>query len=274
MTNDQDNKLDGLLRNWAKQNSATDADIQALCDRISRAVDQAPFLDAGPATVRTDRFSVLGRAVWFSLGCSVALLFAFLLFPAARVPQEQQAGISETHQEVNKRDPEVPSLALLNESQLAGKGLLLAEMERMFADRLTWVAESDGQVCVGLLPQAGSAPSEATPMAVRVVVVSRKGDQEAWTPVWQIDVVTRGEELVDLTQDCIRSGTLSLWTYPLPDGKIAVDANFALPGPVSLESSFSGVQSPGVPKEILSIGTDRAEYRVFQTVSLLREGTG
>ena len=274
MTNDKDNQLDGLLRNWAEQNSATGAEIEALCERISTAVDRAPFLDAGPATVRTDRFSLLGRAVWFSLGCSVALLLAFLLFPTAPVPQNQQAGIPQPHQEVDDSDSEASSFALLAESQLVGKGLLLDEMDRMFADRLTWVAESDSQVCVGLLPETGPTSSKTIPMAVRVVVVSRKGNQENWTPLWQVDVVTRGEEIVDLTPDCIRSGTLSFWTYPLPDGKIAVDADFALPGPMPMESSFRGVQAAGVPKEILSIGTDDAEYRVFQTVSLLREGTG
>ena len=111
-------------------------------------------------------------------------------------------------------------------------------------------------------------------MAIRLVVVSRKGDDTAWTRVWAVDVVTRGEEVVALTREDSGVGKILLWTYPMPDGMVAVDGRIALPDPLPVDSSYSGIQREGTTKAILSMDAEGVEYRVFQSIAVVDEERG
>ena len=147
-------------------------------------------------------------------------------------------------------------------------------MERVFGTHLDWAAESEGRMCLGISPETQELASDGAPrVAIRVVIVSRPKTQREWSPVWSVDVVTRSEQLVELTPDvCGRGGKLLLWAYVLPDGMLAVDAKMGLAQPATLDSSFSKVQQPGTPELVLATQTADTEYRVFETVAVLDDG--
>ena len=110
-------------------------------------------------------------------------------------------------------------------------------------------------------------PARGTALAVRIVVLSRRAGNAAWTPVWQSDVVTRDEQVVDVAAGPDGTGRLRLWTHPLPDGAIAVDGELALAAAdTPVAASFSGVQRPGEPQRVTGRRTDDVEWQVIQTV--------
>jgi hypothetical protein len=250
-----------------------------LRERVTSAVRDAPLLGVEPPGAGSRRWSVAGRAAWFGLGAAAALFVAFLLRPELPMePGDAQAVSSGESGDPNgpRPDvpPDVPPDAVLGQSRLAAKAVLLEEMERVFPDQLSWVAETDGKVCVGLAERPGPRRRSEPALAVRVVVVSRRGPEDRWVPVWTVDMVTRGEEVVALTPECSGRGKVMVWAYPLPDGMIAVDASIALDDPVPLHSSFSGVCRGGVPEDVLSLRADEVEYRVYQVVSVLDNEVG
>ena len=145
---------------------------------------------------------------------------------------------------------------------------------RSSTSALPWATESNDKVAMGLLPEARPASRGGSPIAVRLVVVSRTGNDPAWTPVWAVDVVTRGEEVVALTRESSGAGKLLLWTYPMSDGMVAVDGRIALPDSLPMDSSFSDVQREGTTKAILSVDAGNVEYRVFQSIALVDDEMG
>lgn len=272
MKDGPDERLDGLLRRWAESRASTDEQIAKLRERISSTVKTAALVDIPPMQRPHKGLVVAGRVAWFCLGAAAAVLVAGLLWPVrspeprvvspdvADVPQIQQNGI--------------PAFAALKRDQLTARAVLLKEMENVFPDQLRWVAESEDKVSVGLLSEARPAWRETAPIAIRVVVVSRKTSNQDWTPVWTVDVVTRGEEVVALTPQCSGVGKLLLWTYLMPDDMVAVDGSIALPDPSPVHCSFSGIQQEGTTKAVLWVQADHVEYRVFQTVALISGKVG
>lgn len=268
MKNGPDEKLDGLLQCWAESRAPTDEQIAELRERLSSTVRTAALVDIPPMPQPHKGHAIAGRVAWFCLGATAAVLVACLLWPepqmvspgAVHVPQEQENGI--------------PAFAALKRDQLRAGAVLLREMENLFPGQLRWVAESEDKVSVGLLSEAGPTLRETVPIAIRVVVVSRKTSSWDWTPVWMVDVVTRGEEVVALTPESSGAGKLLLWTYPMPDNMVAVDGSIALPDPRPVHSSFSGIQQEGTTKAVLSVQADDVEYRVFQTVTVMGRKVG
>ena len=57
----------------------------------------------------------------------------------------------------------------------------------------------------------------------------------------------------------------------MADGMVAVDGRIALPDPMTVDSSFSGIQREGTTKAILSVDAGDVEYRVFQAIALVDE---
>jgi hypothetical protein len=272
MKNKSDERLDELLQQWAENRAATDEQVTTLRDRVSSALDQAMLVDV-PVTPRPSRdLTVTKRLAWFCLGAAAAVVVALLLWPD-RVPAPQPVS-SDTSPGPPEREDGIPAFAALTEEQLNAKAVLWKEMENIFPDQLQWAAESDEKVAMGLLREAKPASGKGTPIAIRVVVVSRTDDDRAWTPVWTVDVVTRQEEVVALTPECFGVGKLLLWTYPMPDGMVAVDGRIALPDPTPVDSSFSGIQARGTTKAIMSVNSGDVQYRVYQTIALVGEKMG
>jgi hypothetical protein len=138
-------------------------------------------------------------------------------------------------------------------------------MDRLFSERLAWVAETNQDVSLGLDETSSTGGPR---VAVRVVVLKRMADAKTWQPIWIGDVVSRPEELVQLsTSDTSR---LSLWTHLLPDGALAVDTELGIEDSGTVWSS-SSVQQSQVPQQVLFARAQGGEFQVWQTVALFPE---
>ena len=207
--------------------------------RVAAAVRESALLDLPPVLPGRRAAGVWGRVAWFAMGAAAAVL-AVCVFQ----PGDQGGRPMAVRQEPAES---LPPLAEFPAAELAEKSRLLAGMEELFGGRLAWLAENGGegkQVQLGLLPE-GALLRGAKPMAVRVVVFTRKTGSPDWKPVWQADLVAHDEQLVELPQDNVAGATLRLWTQRLPDGLIAVDSELALGGRLPVRSSFSGSPARG-----------------------------
>jgi hypothetical protein len=261
MTDEPYTSLNGLLRRWAAEQMRDDAAAQRLRARVVDAIGAEAFLDVTPAPPARRRAGVRG-ALWFAAGAAAAVLAACIFWLAG--PRHEQVVVDEHPAD------RVPAVVHFLDSQLAEKARLLAGMEELFNGRLAWVAEVGRQVQVALLPDGAPISRDARPLAVRVVVLQRTAGAPEWHTVWGADLLTRDEQFVELGPREARGARLRLWTQRLPDGAIAFDADLALRGDSPVRSSFRGIQHGRIPQRVFSVQTDDAEYRVYQTVALLR----
>jgi hypothetical protein len=151
---------------------------------------------------------------------------------------------------------------------------LFAEMQRMFADNLAWVAETNGDVLLGVEPEPRPSADDGRPIVVRLLVMTRQPGHTAWTRQRSIDLIVRDQEFVELAPPDGWDQNLAVWAFRMPDGMIAVDTSLAIRTADAQPACHSGVQRPKVPRQILQLKSDGAEYRVFQTVAVLPEEVG
>ena len=236
--------LDATLRDWRRRQDAA-VDTAALAARVVASIRSDT---AAAAVERPSQHRWLERTAWFAAGIAAAVLVSLML----RRPTPEE-GV------------DWPPSARFAPGQIAEKAALVAAMEDTFGARLAWVAEHDRRVDVGLV--ADAPPRRGAAVAVRIVVLARRIEDSVWTPVWQSDVVTRDEQVVDVAAGPGAAGRLRLWTHPLPDGAIAVDGELSLVAanpPVA--ASYSGVQRPGEPRRVTGDRKDGIEWQVIQTV--------
>jgi hypothetical protein len=256
MSHKPTDRLTRLLRRWAKRHAPDEAEQDLLRARLRTTVQETPFLDPESDPSALHSRHPWRPVAWASVGAAAALV-AMLAFWPAQPPGRQDSPSSSDR---------AAALAAFPDRQLAEKTAVLTEMERLFGGRLAWFAEVDHEIRLGVTPEA----SRGAAMVVRVVVVARRGREDSWKPVWAADVVTHGEEVVELAPVQGRGGKLQLWTCPLPDGTVAVDAELALNQGLALRSSSTGVQQDGTPCRTFSLRTDGVEYQVYQTITMLK----
>jgi hypothetical protein len=256
-------KLNDTLRAWSKQNAASSDHLEQLSQRIhADAVRQRADhrFEEAHTSVTVGFWSRLGYA---ASGAAVALLTAFLYLRAS-TPAHIQDG----------SDRQV-AIAAIPAAQIEKSTRLLQNMNELFGDGLRWVAESDGEVGLGVDRLPGGVTEDMKPMLVRLVVVSRTSEESGWAPIWNADIIMKGEDLIQVAPNKNADNRIALWVYPLSDGKISIDTDLELDVPLRLSSSRSMVVKQGEAREIMSITENGTEYKVFQSVSMLApEGQG
>lgn len=244
--------IDVRLREWRRRRDVA-ADAAGRVRRIAAAVRAADVAAIRPAIAPPVRW--VERTGWFAGGLAAAAMVACVAW---------RNGASD---ETANWPPSVRFAA----ADIAARTEVLAGMEQTFAGRLAWVAEHDQTVTVGLAD--GSAA--ATSVAVRIVVLTRRGPAARWEPAWQTDVIVRDEQVVDVAAGAHGDGRLKLWAHCLPDGAIAVDGELTLAmHAVPLRASYGGVQKAGLPRRVTGDGAADVEWQVIQTVVPLRPATG
>ena len=243
--NQQPEKLDELLASWSQSNEPSSAHLANLQAKI--------FIEAAPRSGAVARPApAWQRPPWIIPFAAALACCALAVTLALRF-----GGIGP-----------VTSAAPPAASQLPTDHLqtLLSEMDRLFQGRLAWVAETNQDVSLGL---DESSSAGGPHVAVRVVVLKCAADGKSWQPIWTGDVVSRPEELVQLsfTTDASR---LSLWTHVLPDGAVAVETELGIEGNET-EWTSTSVQQSQVPQQVLFTRAQRGEFQVWQTAALLPE---
>lgn len=248
-------KLDTILRQWAEARAPAESRLKALSARITTDAVRVQFVarQGQPAV-----FPFWTRLAYAAGGAVVAIIVCFGYFMWS-VPVVSHGSNASS----------AVGLAGISTAQAEAGGRFFGEMQRMFADHLRWVVQSNGDVGLGVEPIRGGTEPGSQPLLVRLTVVSKASGDKAWKPVWYTDVMLRGQEVVQVSPNAKSNNSLKLWAYPMADGKIAIDTDLSLFGPVQLTSSSVSVVSPGEPSEILVIRRGNTEFRVFQTVESL-----
>ena len=258
-------KVNDLLTSWAAKKAPAQEHLDRLASRIHvEAVSTR-------ATARDAEYAVaMPVAFWAKLGYAatgavvvLAVLAGWLHF---QIPAAQQQALASAPGQ----------LAAIDQHRLGVETKLFSEVQRMFNDQLRWIAQSEGDMGIGVESELVPARENPAPFLVHLVAVSRTEGKGAWRQVWSADVILRGEDMVEVVPNGKKDNSLALWVYPLQDGKIAVDTSLALTSPFHLASRAGTVVQRGRPSEIAALRTGDTEYRVFQTVEKLpaREKNG
>ncbi len=248
-------KVDSLIQAWARKAEPTDQHIEVLKRRIAGKV-QYVTADGETGPSMSPSMHIFSRLVYTVLGAAAAV--AILL----SLPRENDSRVGPSA-------ANAASLAGISEGRIAMGERLFDEMNRLFDGNLRWVAESNGDIGMGVETMA--TQRDAVPALVRVTVLARRGDATTWSTAWQSDVVLRGQDLIEVAPNAETPNKLALWVFPLEDGKIAIDTSISLALSGHLATQVSAVIAPGETTELAVVNDGGAEYRVYQTVVLLRE---
>ena len=204
--------LDERLRSWAARRAPTASHLDALARRIHAAAAHLTPACRAVASRRRDTRHLTPFphpfALRFAYGLAgiavgVALTLAFLrATPLTPGPRD---------------DGNATRLAGISSGQIRVHKRLFQEMNRLFAERLRWVAETDGKMAMGVEALSGAA-NNAAPVLVRLTVLERR-ENGPWIPAWNTDVLVRGEEMVEVAPDRKTDDRIVLWVYPLSDGR-------------------------------------------------------
>lgn len=250
-------KLDEVLRNWSSGKEPGATHLRILEERICREILGRKFLRLGYPAEGEGAFKFWDRFFFAGLGaaaaCVLFLLLRYLFASTPCVPIERGGA----------------ELAAIPELQVRADAVFFQEARQLFAEGLHWIVSSENEIQLGIQQDEGGGVAENPAVMVHVVVLSRAGDGSPWREAWAAQVMTRGEEWVDVTLSRKTQNRLSFWAYPMPDGMIALDSAFWLKVPFQISTRASSVLRPGEPSEILSLKTAEAEYRVFQAVKTL-----
>jgi hypothetical protein len=277
MNHPRDDHLDRLLRDWTAAEQPDEAHLEALREGISRAADRLEARVAEAIAVGDDDLTAgdgrktispatwPSRLGWFALGAAAAILAAVFVLSRLGPDQGRDGEVQQS--------ADLPPEVRLDRHQLAAEAKLFAAMEEVFAGRLTWMAEADGKVVLGVEPENPAWPAGSQPVTIRLVVMARGPDETAWHRRFSVDCIALNEQLVELVPRDGAEARVALWAHVLPDGMIAVDTSLHVAGAYG-EASSSAVQQPQVPMRILDLRTNENEYRVFQTVAALPREVG
>jgi len=242
-----------MLKQWWRERRSAHRDEQ-LCSRIMQAVGTDRFEEAvSPEAARCRLW--LPRLAYAALGAAAALLVVFLSTEHGE-PDGARGGANGAM-----------ALARVSAYELAAGARVFSETSRLFDHRLQWMAECSGDVSLGV--DAGRGPTSDAALAfVRLMVLERSAQDRTWKTAWQTDVVVRGQEVA---RAAIGGGNdrLALWVYALEDGRLLVDTDIDLDGPVQLAASDSAIVGAGEPSVVASLQYGDTEYRVIQTVETL-----
>lgn len=248
-----DTNMDRILKEWAEARRPADDRLGRLANRIRGEIVACRYAqDAGTVPARLGL--LLSRAAYVAMGFILALTLAMVW-----VRHMPGAG-------------EVASLAAISAQRAATGGELFAEMERLFAQDFRWMAESGGDLGIGVEALPGGAGRQTVPALVRLTLVTRAEGQKTWRLVWKTDVIVQGEDRVEISPNHATDNRVALWVCPLDDGKVAVDSVVCLKAPIQIGGRLGTVVSQGVPVEVMTGRSAGTEYRVFQTTTMLKRG--
>lgn len=252
-------RLDDLLRRWAASRDPDAQRLDALREQAATLVSARDCRICGRRPL-----GLLRMAAWGFAAAAVAL-FAVGLVWLVGGPGTQMAERRAAPTEHVRPDIPAPAPAWLAPPRVDGKRELLAELQRVFAGRVAWVAETASQIRLGLNGDDAVGPA----LAIRLVLVERLSDA-APRPVWVVDLISDEQRLVTLPADAADGAQVAVWTYALPDGLLAVDGDIRWPQRSELpRAAYTDLVRPDVPQVVFQWQSDGVEYEVYQSVSVL-----
>ena len=246
--------LDSTLKAWAAKHEAPQAHLDKLAGQTVTEAARRRLSPVEPIRAWLPFLTGLGYAATGAMVAGLVFVF-YLQVCGSRMSLDGALAAAR--------------LAVPTPGQVSAVSRLFSETARLFPQRLRWIAQSNGDMGLGVESVEEAWVADTPPTLVRLVVVSRAGKEEAWRPVWSADVVVRGEDLAEIAPNRSSANKLALWVYPLQNGMVAVDTVVELESPLRLASRQSAVFTAGEPVQTAAVCLGDAEYRLFQTVEPL-----
>lgn len=242
--------LEKLLHAWADSRAADDEQLQQLHCRVLDAVLSDVEAESQPQTQVNPSRASRSRAGWLLAGTAASLLLATCALQ-----------FGEPSPRVAASGP--PRAAWWDARDLRHRALVAAQLSASYGNRLRWFAEANDQLEIVLGEDESSASTDHA-LALRLVVERRKPGTTAWSSLSQLDIVSRGENVMEIPA-AVAGLALRVWAYRLPDGMIFVDSAIDLSGENGQRSVSSRLLQSGRPCEVGTSQNHEWEYRVFQT---------
>lgn len=247
--------IEERLKNWAVRHAVSPGHLDGLAKQVTTEAARHRYLSPnGNASIGTPFMSKLGYAL---TGAVVAGVIFVLCGPHS-VSQNSDTAFAG-----------VAQLARPTPDQMNSIRRIFSETTRLFPKQLRWMAQSNGDMGLGVEDENGIPVADTPPILVRMVVVSRLDGESDWRPLWSTDVVLRGEELVEISPNRNSANKLTMWVYPLQNGRVAVDTAVDLDKPLKFSSRLNSVVKVGEPAEVATVRMGDTEYRLFQTIEPL-----
>jgi hypothetical protein len=160
-------------------------------------------------------------------------------------------------------------LARPSAAQMGAFQRLFSETTRLFPKQLRWIVQSNGDIGLGIESDRNVQVADTPAMLVRLMLVTRAAGAKTWKPAWTTDIVMRGEDWVDIQPNRTGLDRLTLWVYPLENGKVAVDTSVAIDQPLRVSARLDTVVALGEPTEVTTTRRGGNEYKLLQTVEPL-----
>ena len=247
----KNNKLEGVLKEWAARRAPKGPALDELSARIERARLSERYQNTdSPEEWATARHP-WGRLAYLAAGLAAGLAMAFML----RQPRgEELAGAVR--------------LAKLSADQVEARRAVFGEMETLFSGQLRWCSVSGEDVQMGV-SEVRTENASSPAALVRLVVVHRARGESEGRRVWTSDIVAREQEFVELSPNPESDNRVTLWLYGNQDGTFVVESTLALHLPVGLSSQTEAIMRPGIPVELGYVQTEDGDYRIYQAVQAL-----
>jgi len=247
--------IDGLLKDWSARHSPKQEYLDQIAGRI--AVDAARQRYLRHSAPFATGISLWGKLAYGAVGACVAVLVMVIGVGYFNAVVARNSGAS------------LAALALPSATQRGSLQELFAETSRLFPNQLRWIVQSNGDVALGVESEGTGQGSNAPAMLVRLVLVKRTAGETTWKQAWTTDVVMRGEDRVEISPNRKEHNKLTLWLYPLENGKVAVDTSIAIDQPLRVSGRLDTVIGIGEPAEVAAYNKGGDEYKLLQTVEPL-----
>jgi hypothetical protein len=238
---------DDLVRQWAGRRAFRKDELQRLSASICRQVEL--HVEKQPAVSR--KFAILGT---LALAAAAAVIYFVCSLQFASPAADDDDLLLATQAAV----------------PIERLRILARESGRLFDHRVSWLAETNHDLLLGLDSAPASTEESKLHITFRVVVFHRATSSQKWKPVFTTNVVTREEEVVQLNGQAAGS-TLRLWTHILPDRSVAVDTQLALGDLAAHEWSTTSILSAEGAMAVLKETGEQGEYQVWQSASIIAD---
>jgi hypothetical protein len=276
MSQSLEDPLDRLLGDWAESREADAERIRELTEKVllvereqrneiieASAADVQPLVErrswlcVGPGSKLNAEIQLIvgGGGLLMLLVLSAALLFYNLTDESTDGLQQGLPVVVES------KGNEPPSTSAIDSITLAAKQALLSEANTVFENQLTWIIDGEREVLMGVGEFTDLSDDEF--LFVRIVVAERAAPDSPWSTVWQTNLLSRNEAMVEVSTSEV---DLALWTCRLPDGAVAVDMELTLDNKTGLQASSNAILQAGFPKQVACSHEKGMERCIFQTV--------
>jgi len=277
-------QLDHLLQQWSAAYAPQPEHLAELKQQISQQLNNSEQQSVAPSNVfpitpeqRQHRTFAAGLAVAASLLVAVGAwrYHTHQQYPHNNRPQQiAQAIIAQaTIDASDNLSPDTLPPNTLWSKHLEHQQRLLNEYQHVFDQEIAWVAESEGQSDLRLLPSTATTTDSAAPhdyVVIQLTLVARTAGKTEWQPVRTYNLLAGQQQLVEVSLAENQGPKLILWAYPLDKNMISIDLSCQLPALANVQIESSNIQRTGQRTSIHSFKQKGVEYQLFQTVDLLR----